>query len=534
MAERRHLDRRAPEPAPTPHLKPVILAPLLAAVALVVTACVMAFLASTAGSGSTTHAGSSAGTPGRSLVLVAGILVAVAALLVLSVAHLARSRGVIQLRVADGVAEGMRTPPDPLLDRLTRLPNRRGFTVAASRVLGLPTAIVRLDLDGFGPVNAAFGSSVGDALLCSVAGVLRDAVRELPNHDLNPAVIARLGGDEFAMAIPGLSPHDVDRLLVGIVDRLGTTEIDGGTVVLGASVGVTFVDGTPRSDSAAADAAADAPRIESMLEESGLALRRAKRIGRGRVVHVDGATRAALDRWRDGTIDDVVEVGVRLQRSLTDRAIIGASVVAQVAVEGEEPLVGADLEQVASAWGQRFAVLDATLEGIAASSRPIPPPGLRLWFSVPAADVALPGGADALWGRLATVGLSGSPVGVELVGIGDEDPVAIAAAVDVLHARGAHVAVAATGPGAAPLHEIAKLDVERLLVDAATVDASHHGDPAMTAAIRAVVELGAARSIEVLALGVGSLDAGQRLTELGVGGAEVVVTEPWAAPVASR
>ena len=341
--------------------------------------------------------------------------------------------------------------------------------------------------------------------------------------------MARLEGDEFALAIAGLSAHEVDLILFGVVDRLATTEIDGGTVVLGASVGVTYCDGMARTPDIEADTAADTIRLNGLLEECGLALRQAKRSGRGRVVHVDSATRAALERWRDGTIGEVVEVGVRLQRDLNDRSIAGASVVAQVIVDGTEPLEGQALQVVASALARRFAVLDATLEGIASSGRPIPPAGIRMWFSVPASDVALPGGAEALWARLASVGLTGTPLGVELLAPSLEDPEAVAAAIELLHRHRVEVAVEATGPVAPGVGELARMGVDRFLIDAATVDAVHHNDPTMTAAVRATVELGASCGVEVVALGVGSLDAGRRLEELGVAGAQVVVTEPWAA-----
>ena len=148
VGERRHLDRRAPEPAPQGGVKPAILVPLMVAVVLVAIASVLAFLAG---------AGSGGGASGRSLVLVAGMLVTVASLGVLWTTHRTRMPKPL-LEIAGDRA------PDPNLDRLTGLPNRRGFVASATRLMGVPTAIVRVDLDGFDAVNAAFGSSVGDAL----------------------------------------------------------------------------------------------------------------------------------------------------------------------------------------------------------------------------------------------------------------------------------------------------------------------------------------------------------------------------------
>src|SRR5690242_3785086 len=96
-----------------------------------------------------------------------------------------------------------------------------------------------------------------------------------------------------------------------------------------------------------------------------------------------------------------VDAVVRLQRSLEDRSIVGAHVVADVA----DPRLTHG----------SFGLLDATLDAIRESSRPIPPAGLRLWFDALASAVAGRGGPAALAARLATVGLSGTPLGVRLL-----------------------------------------------------------------------------------------------------------------------
>ena len=84
-------------------------------------------------------------------------------------------------------------------DPLTDLPNRSLFMERVREELARrrrPIAVLFIDVDDFKTVNDSLGHGVGDALLVSVAGRLRDCVR--PQD-----IVARLGGDEFAVMLPG-------------------------------------------------------------------------------------------------------------------------------------------------------------------------------------------------------------------------------------------------------------------------------------------------------------------------------------------
>ncbi len=76
-------------------------------------------------------------------------------------------------------------------DELTGLANRRLFsTLAPARLQGGATAVVLLlDLNGFKPINDAYGHEAGD-------GVLRIVAQRLDER-VDDGLIARLGGDEF-------------------------------------------------------------------------------------------------------------------------------------------------------------------------------------------------------------------------------------------------------------------------------------------------------------------------------------------------
>lgn len=152
-------------------------------------------------------------------------------------------------------------------DALTGLWNRAGclerLEVALSAGNGSQTALHILDLDGFKPVNDAWGHLVGDNLIKAVAARL---LASLPPT----AVVARLGGDEFAV-IRGAPTAEADPrpLADRILAALATPfDIGGRTIEIGGSVGWAEV-GVEAIDS-----------IE-LLRRADLALYRAKDLGRG-------------------------------------------------------------------------------------------------------------------------------------------------------------------------------------------------------------------------------------------------------------
>ena len=86
-------------------------------------------------------------------------------------------------------------------DELTGLANVRAFLAALDREVergrrfDTPLGLIMLDLDDFKRVNDSYGHQQGDEVLALVAGVLRDAIRELDTA-------ARYGGEELAVILP--------------------------------------------------------------------------------------------------------------------------------------------------------------------------------------------------------------------------------------------------------------------------------------------------------------------------------------------
>ena len=65
--------------------------------------------------------------------------------------------------------------------------------------------MVFVDLDKFKQVNDGFGHQAGDAVLLTVAELLRDSLRDSD-------IVARYGGDEFVLLLPGVDAEQANRV----------------------------------------------------------------------------------------------------------------------------------------------------------------------------------------------------------------------------------------------------------------------------------------------------------------------------------
>lgn len=100
-------------------------------------------------------------------------------------------------------------------DALTFLPNRKQIIgdlqreVIFSDRFGTPLTVSMLDVDYFKQINDTHGHPVGDEVLRSLAGELRDHIRY-------PDTIGRYGGDEFLIVLP----HSMLKAAAQQADRL--------------------------------------------------------------------------------------------------------------------------------------------------------------------------------------------------------------------------------------------------------------------------------------------------------------------------
>lgn len=122
-------------------------------------------------------------------------------------------------------------------DELTGLPNRRKLISEIEIFMDKNGSLLLLDLDGFKPVNDAYGHATGDKVLQQVA--LRFG-RSLPHG----ALLARLGGDEFGVLVEGSYESAMDVALALRATLSYPFSIDSEKIHIGVSIGVAENNGS--------------------------------------------------------------------------------------------------------------------------------------------------------------------------------------------------------------------------------------------------------------------------------------------------
>ncbi|MFA5547233.1 MAG: EAL domain-containing protein [Porticoccaceae bacterium] len=159
-------------------------------------------------------------------------------------------------------------------DELTALPNRALLTERLQTLLALSQrqrhqgALIIVNLDHFKTVNEARGIAFGDAIL-QLAGA------RLQSLAGDGDTVARLSADEFAVLLPDLSPHragDTGQHAEATAENIHAAfqrplEIDGETVTLSVSMGITLFPEAPEESA------------EDVISRADTALHRAKAAG---------------------------------------------------------------------------------------------------------------------------------------------------------------------------------------------------------------------------------------------------------------
>lgn len=164
-------------------------------------------------------------------------------------------------------------------DPLTGCYNRRylhqmlEYQLAVEQRYHVPFSLLLFDVDHFKQINDTFGHHIGDEVLCHMAQVIRERLRESD-------IFARYGGEEFTIYLPHTEKRDAIRLAEQLRTMVESqvVETDRGPIRITISMGLISVEGGSYTGENPKEFLVD------VLRKADKALYQAKDQGRNRVV----------------------------------------------------------------------------------------------------------------------------------------------------------------------------------------------------------------------------------------------------------
>ena len=401
-----------------------------------------------------------------------------------------------------------RTNENQLLrDPLTGLPSRLLFLNRLTAALGglqrrpgRYVAVLFLDLDRFKVINDSLGHPAGDQLILAVAERLRHCLRR-------QETIARFGGDEFAILCEDLA-HEEDAVAVAerVLKSFGLPfHLPHGDAVSTASIGIALAVSSDQDG-------------EDLIRDADAAMYRAKQAGGGRVVLFDEVTRQrALDRLhtenglRQALEREEFRVFFQPAVSIETGEIVGVEAL----VRWEHPergLVGpADFIALAEETGLIVPIGAWVLRQACGHARrwEVERNGdgpLTVSVNVSARQLAEPAFVDAVADALEETGIDPSGLCLEVTeSVLIEDPDSSTETLAALKRLGVKVAVDDFGTGYSSLEHLRKFPIDSVKIDRSFVRGLPHSSEDV-AIVGAVIELGHALNLSVVAEGVETAD----------------------------
>ncbi|HEY6760313.1 MAG TPA: bifunctional diguanylate cyclase/phosphodiesterase [Baekduia sp.] len=395
---------------------------------------------------------------------------------------------------------------EALTDDLTGLPNRRALfrelevLTAAGESSSRRFALLQLDLDGFKELNDTLGHHAGDDLLIAVSRRLEAVV---------PGTLARLGGDEFAAIVPAGSDARVVAAAVGHALHV-PVEIEGVGVAVNASVGIAHF---PQ----------DAHDSRELARRADVAMYDAKRLGTVVAGYTAEHDEHSLDRLalagdlRTAFDRDELWLAFQPQVDIATGRISGAEALIRWRHPTRGEIPPGVLLPIAERTGLMPQLTLWVLERAVAQAAAWRRMGLdiRVGVNVSAVvlvDATLPDRIAETLGRHA---LTPDNLCVEVT----EDAVMrdTTRAITILERikrSGVEISVDDFGTGQSSLEQLKNVPADELKLDRSFV-LGMVDDPQDAAIVGSVVGLGRALGLRVVAEGVETPQAWQRLAELG-------------------
>ena len=392
-------------------------------------------------------------------------------------------------------------------DSLTGLPNREGFgdLIEARLEASEPLAVLVVDINRFGRLNACLGDLAGDELLITVARRIKGALRARDT-------LARIGGDAFGILLGieerGEAHHAAKRVERTLADPFRLSDYEIG--VEGA-VGIAF-DG-------------DGSQAEELIRHAQFAVKQAKESGRPEVYETQAF---AIER-------EQFSLETALRRAIEQRALTLAfqpicdlatgRLVAMEALARWRTTAGEDVSPtrfipVAEESGLvvplgRWAIEEATRTLAGWDRRAGRPLDLSVAVNLSPIQLQRDNLTGVVAAALATAGLAGERLKLELTESAlVADPERTAAIMQSLRELGTTLAMDDFGTGYSNLALLQKLPIDVLKIDRSFVTGML-ADRDKVAIVRAILGLAQALGMKTVAEGIETHDLGQTLGAMG-------------------
>jgi len=402
-------------------------------------------------------------------------------------------------------------------DTLTSLPNRRLLLDRLQQALAAcirnpqKQGLLFVDLDNFKTWNDTLGHQTGDLLLKEVAVRLTACVREADT-------VARIGGDEFVVMLEDLSEisedaaakakHIAEKISAAVNQpfQLGDRELHSTS-----SIGITVFGAQPESAS-------------EILQQAEIAMFQSKAAGRNTMLFFAPALQAAVNS-RAAMEDDLRraikenQFVLHYQPQLDTTRLIGAEALVRWNHPTRGLLFPDEFIPLAEETGLILPlgnwVLEATCEQIAAWAGHADTSQIALAVNISARQFRQPDFVEQVWAALARTGANPQNLKLELTeSMLVENIEDVITKMTELKLRGLRFSIDDFGTGYSSLAYLKRLPLDQLKIDRSFVR-DILADAASGAIAQAIISLGRAMGLSVIAEGVETEEQRGFLTGLG-------------------
>ena len=378
-------------------------------------------------------------------------------------------------------------------DMLTGLPNHRKMielidAALVGRVQGEALTLAFIDVDGLQDVNDAMGHRAGDGLLIALAARINDI---LPPR----AFASRFDGDEFAVAMTAPDTVAAERALGALAGALSRPFWIGGQVV---QAGVT---------AGFAHASSSTTSRDELIRRADLALRAAKKKDRGGIAYFAPAMDVEFDdrrflekELRRALDEEVLDVHYQPIVSADGNRVVGAEALLRWTHPVRGNIPPADFVPVAEQSGLMGRLGEFVLRRALSDARRWP--DIYVGVNLSPVQVRDPALVALVSDTLARNSIAPSRLMLEVTeGVLIDKPEEAQARLNALKALGIQLALDDFGTGYSSLTYLQRFNFDKLKIDRGFVSPLGR-DGSSTALVQAIVSLGRALGLKLLAEGV--------------------------------